>query len=308
MSMSISTGSLESSLQNLIGSREEINSRDTSVRTCIDDSLISTLKSLLELTLTAKFRRKAAFMIDLDGASVSRDSDIHDPVDPDKDFDRTIHSILDSGIPFCINTGRPAIFVKNIFPTTTADHHRNSSHFIVSTEYGACIRGDKSFEVINSLPDREELSKIFLKAAQGHPGAVFEREKEHSIAISCANARDKQRAFDAIYELAKHHADIEGNFHVIGVMKPDDAYVELVNPYIHKGVATDLMCARITSTHGPRQFFAFGDTNPDIPMWEEVKEHGGIAVGVGKTAPAGADFYIPNHMVTQLLLRQVSLG
>lgn len=307
MRASVNSEYLNNSLQALIQAIEDVN-KTGSIITQIDAALISTLETLLSCMLTAKFNAKAGFMIDLDGASVQRPPQIHDPVQADLDFDRTIHSILDSGIPFCINTGRPAIFVRNIFPTTITDHHRSSSHFMVSTEYGACIRGHTSFEMISSLPNKEELSKIFFEAAQGHPGAVFERGKEHSIAISCANARDKQRAFDKIYGLAKHHADIEGNFHVIGVMKPDDAYVELVNPYIHKGVATDLMCARITSTHGPRQFFAFGDTNPDIPMWEEIKKHGGVSIGVGETAPEGADFYIPNHMVTQLLLRQVSLG
>lgn len=304
MGASVTAEYLNNSLQALIQAIVKVNETG-SIITQIDAALISTLEALLSRMLTAKFNNKAGFMIDLDGASVLRPPQIHDPVPPDLDFDSTIHSIVRAGDFFSINTGRPEIFVKNVFPTTMS-HHHNAQNLMIATENGACIRGAGDFKFTSPLPNLEQLSKTFSIAARDYEGTIIEDGKNYSITISCANSRNKADAFNSLLQLATDLAKEDDAFAVISGMTPTDAYIELVNPYINKGVATDIMCSQIANT-GVRQVFSFGDSKADVPMWEEIKKHRGVSIGVGDTAPKGADFYIPNHMVTQLLLRQVSL-
>lgn len=306
MGASVNSEYLNNSLQALIQAIEKVN-KTGSIITQIDIALISTLETLLSRMLTAKFNGKAGFMIDLDGASLQRPPQIHDPVQPDLDFDSTIHSIVSSGDFFSINTGRPEIFVRNVFPETMSCRH-DAQNLMIATENGACIRGADNFEFISPLRNLEQLSETFSIAAKNYEGTIIEVGKNYSITISCAKSQNKEDAFSSLLQLATDLANEEDAFAVISGMTPTDAYIELVNPYINKGVATDIMCSRIATTMGARQVFSFGDSKADVPMWEEIKKHRGVSIGVGETAPEGADFYIPNYMVTQLLLRQVSLG
>lgn len=263
---------------------------------------MSTVDRLIESMLTAKANKVMGVMLDLDGASMLKTPAIHDGVEPESDLDTSLSLLLDQGHHVAINTGRPEIFVRNVFPQTYA-RLGFEDNFWVSTENGASVKG-KNVHCVRALPNVTSLRDHFARAIQVWPGALIEIGKEHSMTISVAKAEEKEAAFHALVDEAQKMAKQQGGFEIISGLTPRDGYIEFVNPNISKGSSTRIICEADCAI----KWAAFGDSKADVAMWKEVQAHGGEAVGVGETSPDGADYYIHDHHVTQHIVRQVSLG
>ncbi len=257
---------------------------------------------LIQSMLAAKANEIFGVMLDLDGASMLKTPAIHDGVEPETKLDTALSLLLDQGHHVAINTGRPEIFVRNVFPQTYA-RLGFEDNFWVSTENGASVKG-KDVNCVRALPHVEKLRDHFARAIQVWPGALIEIGKEHSMTISVAKAEEKEAAFHALVDEAQKMAKQQGGFEIISGLTPRDGYIEFVNPNVSKGSSTRIICESDVAI----KWTAFGDSKADVAMWREVQAHGGEAVGVGETSPDGADYYIHDHHVTQHVVRQVSLG
>lgn len=243
---------------------------------------------VLETIFRAAAEKRIALMLDLDGAVVSRQPGIHDPVTPDFGLEGHLLSLMGDGCPVAINTGRPEKFIDNLFPNIR--DNAASLPFWASTETGAHIYDHgKNILFQRAVPGIERLRDTFNKELAQYPGAIVEGHKMCAITISLAAANDKQKAYDHMLTVCKAEAAAAQGINIIHVFKPYDAYIEIVPDGIHKGTASEKILAH-PEFHG-KVVVCFGDSNADENMMAVVNNpktgtYTGYSIGVGAQSPA----------------------
>lgn len=220
---------------------------------------------------------------DLDGALVTRKPAFHNPVPPDFDLENSFLRLQATGNQVAINTGRPDIFVRNLFPVAQND-------MWVATETGALIIPPRSLTPVfkRAVEGHERLMSIFRNEVQKiDENIIVEEYKTCAITINMAALPPEHilGAYNHFQHIARQQAgDIAT---VIAVHKPNiDTYIEIVPHGVDKGSATDYILQRIKSPNDV--VICFGDTVADQPMMAAVNDAGGVSFGVGAKAPDNA--------------------
>lgn len=226
-------------------------------------------------------KREIGLMLDLDGATLHRPPAIHDPVEPDHIYDLALQTLVLSGCPVAINTGRPEKFVHNAFPGLV---QLKDVPLWISTETGAKIKGpNDTLEFSKPIPDIDHIRTELKEISRPFQGVIIEDHKTCAITISMKHCPDDERrgAYDHMLETAYDVAATREGIDIIAVWKDAlDAYIELIPHGINKGTAT----SHIMSHQAWKNVttIAFGDSKADEPMMAMVRNRDGFAVGVGK--------------------------
>jgi len=230
--------------------------------------------------------RTLALMLDLDGATLHRKPAIHNPVEPDLAYDAALRMLAENNCPVSINTGRPEIFVNNVFPFLT---RQQGLPLYIATETGAKIIGPNKIPLFSkAVPNIAALRARFAAEAEPYEGAIIEDHKMCAITISLKHCPDSIRtqAYDHMVTAAEKIKRDDSEINVIAIWKANDVYIEIVPNGVDKGTATLHMLDQAAFTG--KTVFAFGDSKADEPMMAAVRDRGGYAIGVGE--------YIERHV------------
>ncbi len=228
--------------------------------------------------------RKLGLMLDLDGATLHRKPAVHNPVEPDLEYDKALRILAENGCPVSINTGRPEIFVNNVFPTLT---RAENLPLWIATETGARISGPNAQEEFSKgIQNIQSLRTHFADKAQNYQGAIIEDHKMCAITISLKHCPDDQRpdAYAHMLSVANEAAQNDSGISIIPIWKPDDVYIEIVPRGVDKGSAARHILQN--KAFEGMKTFCFGDSPADEIMMAVVRDQGGCAIGVGESVPA----------------------
>ncbi len=264
------------------------------------------LETHLPRLIDAVINGKLLVVTDLDGALVNRKPAIHDPVEPDFELDAIFTQIQSAGNPVSINTGRPDIFVRNLFPSS-------SPNMWVATETGAHIAEPVSLKAAfkKAVEGHGQLVKLFHTLVPDYPGVIVEDHKSCAITLSLKNVDPANiiRAYNHFQHIARQEAGDVAN--IIAVHKPGiDTYIEIVPHGIDKGSATDFIFQKLLKSGSVP--ICFGDTVADQPMMAVVNDMNGVSFGVGDKAPDNAvvrlDSVEQSRAVMKLLAGQANVS
>lgn len=242
------------------------------------------MERLLERIYTAASERTIATMLDLDGATLHRPPGVHSPVEPDLAYDGWLQTLANNGCPAGINTGRPMMFIQNVFPGFS----KMESPFVFkATETGARIiqNNDETFR--KGVPDIGALRAKFSDVVKPYTGAIVEAHKACAITLSYKGTPMDARkaAYDHGVSVATQLAEGNKQINVISVWKGEaDAYIEIVPAGINKGTAAHHMMDQDAYTG--KTTITFGDSKADEAMMAVVRNRGGISIGVGNSISA----------------------
>lgn len=240
------------------------------------------MNTALQRIYTAASECEIGVMLDLDGAtSPNGVPGIHTPVEPDLEYQEWIQTLAENNCPVVINTGRPSIFVHNLFPSL---HTMPKENVFVATETGASVVAANG-EVLSkkAVHNIDALRDLFTAEVKRFPGAIVEEHKACSITISlknCVTDQVRKDGYDHMLAFGDMQLEHGFSYHIIPVWKGAlDTYIEFVPVDVNKGNAARHVMDRFPTT----TWVAYGDSKADESMMYVTRDRGGLSVGIGKS-------------------------
>lgn len=247
-------------------------------------------------------RGECAFFFDLDGSLVHAQPGLHIGYDADERLQRVLNRLdQQSGNAVAVVTGRPDIFVEQVFP---------GGNFFTATEHGVIVRERVGGPVLRSFSGDVDIKRLSVMVKQEMTRAglrgdecYVEDYKSGSLTAQFTEASDPKYAASVIKDVLNRIVASPENvgskmpLKLVDGNVPGNRVMDLVPDTADKGKTLEWFYTQHANVFAGKIPVVLGDSGGDTTAMQYARSIGGIAIGVGPKAPKESQIRL--HSVTE---------